>query len=98
MPFVQLAANSDYFPVSAQITFPPGSGPLTSLGSELDPIDDNRVEGNENVQLNAFISAGVGLFEPNGDTATVVILDDDGKSCKKMLKIHFEVKIFIFTV
>ena len=63
----------------AQITFPIGSGPLTSLGSALDPIDDNRVEPNENVQLTATITAGSGTFTPNGDTATVVIQDNDGK-------------------
>ena len=78
---LKLAANIDYFPVIAQITFPIGSGPLTSLGSALDPIDDNRVEPNENVQLTATITAGSGTFTPNGDTATVVIQDNDGKIC-----------------
>ena len=76
---LKFAANSDYFPVSTQITFPAGSGPLTTLGSTLDPIDDNRVESNENVQLNAIITAGAGSFTPGGDTATVVIQDNDGK-------------------
>ena len=65
--------------MGVQITFPAGSGPFTSLGDALDPIDDNRVEGTENVQLTATITAGMGLFTPNGDTATVAIQDDDGK-------------------
>ena len=74
---LKFAGSVDYFPVAAQITFPAGSGPGTTLGSELDPIDDNRVEGNENVQLSATISLGSGSFTPNGNTATVVIQDDD---------------------
>ena len=49
-----------------------------SLASALDPIDDNRVEANENVQLTASITAGSGSFTPNGGTATVVIQDNDG--------------------
>ena len=76
------AANIDYLPVVARMTFPvgsgpPGSGTPTTLESVLDPIDDNRVEGNENVQLSAIISSGSGQFTPGGDTATVVIQDDD---------------------
>ena len=75
------AANVDYFPVVAQITFPAGSGPGTTLGDALDPIDDNRVEPNENAQLTATITAGNGAFTLNGNTATVVIQDNDGKIC-----------------
>ena len=72
-------ANIDFNPVGVQFTFPAGSGPLMFMGDALDPIDDNRVEGTENVQLTATITAGVGSFIPNGDTATVAIQDDDGK-------------------
>ena len=64
-----------------QFNFPAGSGPLTSLGDALDPIDDSLVEGNENVQLSAVISPTINAaFTPNGDSATVVIQDDDGKT------------------
>ena len=64
-----------------QFNFPVGSGPLTSLGDALDPIDDSLVEGNENVQLSAVISPTINAaFTPNGDSATVVIQDDDGKT------------------
>lgn len=65
--------------MGVQFTFPAGSGPLTTLSDALDPIDDNIVEGNENVQLDATIAAGLGSFAPGGDAATVVIQDDDGK-------------------
>jgi hypothetical protein len=75
---LQFAVNADYVPVGVQITFPAGSGPGTTLGSALDPINDNRVEQNENIPLTATITAGTGSFTPNGDTATVVIQDDDG--------------------
>ena len=65
-----------------QFNFPVGSGPLTSpMGDALDPIDDSLVEGNENVQLSAVISPTINAaFTPNGDSATVVIQDDDGKT------------------
>ncbi len=75
---LQFAANVDYVPVVAQITFPAGSGPGTTLGSALIPINDIRVESNENIPLTATITAGTGSFTPGGDTATVVIQDDDG--------------------
>ena len=52
---------------------------MTSLGSALDPINDIRVEANENVQLTATITAGTGSLTPDGDTAIVVIQDNDGK-------------------
>ena len=78
-PLLKPTVNNDYIPVGVQITFPTGSGPLTSLGDALDPIDDIRVEANENVQLTASITAGTGSFTPNGDTATVVIQDNDGR-------------------
>lgn len=76
--FSKLAANVDYFPVAVQLTFPAGSGPNTVRGSELDPIDDNRVEGSENVQLSASTPPGIGSFIPN-ENATVVIQDDDSE-------------------
>lgn len=75
--FSKFPANVDYFPVAAQITFPAGSGPFTALESVLNPINDSRVEGNENVQLSASISQGSGSFTSNGDSANIVILDDD---------------------
>lgn len=66
--------------MNVQFTFPAGSGPFTALSSALDPIDDNRVEANENAQLTATITAGSGSFTINGgNTATVVIQNDDGK-------------------
>ena len=62
--------------MAVQFTFPSGSGPGTTLSDALDPIDDNRVEGNENAQLSASVTQGLGSFAPGGDTATVVIHDD----------------------
>ena len=68
----------DYVPVAVQLVFPAGSGPGDSVADALDPIDDNRVEGTESVSLQASIVAGIGMFLPGGNTATVNILDDDG--------------------
>ena len=65
--------------MAVQFTFPSGSGPGTTLSDALDPIDDNRVEGNENAQLSASVTQGQGSFAPGGNTATVVIQDDDGR-------------------
>lgn len=36
------------------------------------------MEQNENVQLTATITAGIGAFMPNGNTANVIIQDNDG--------------------
>jgi hypothetical protein len=69
--------NLDYFQVAVQFNFPSGSGPGTTLSAGLDPINDIRVEGNENVQLSAVVTQGLGSFAPNTNTATVVIQDDD---------------------
>ena len=69
----------DYVPVVTQLVFPSGSGPGATQDGALDPIDDNRVEGSENVALDASIVIGSGSFPPGGDSATVVILDDDRK-------------------
>ena len=60
-----------------QLVFPAGSGPGATQQGALDPTDDIRVEGSENVPLDASIVIGSGSFPPGGDTATVVILDDD---------------------
>ena len=73
------AAGLDYTPVSTQLTFSAGDGPGTSLPGALNPTDDINVEGNENVQLNGVVSAGSGTFVPGGDSATLVIQDDDRK-------------------
>ena len=88
-PLLKPTVNTDYIPVGVQITFPAGSGPLTSLGDALDPIDDIRVEANENVQLTASITAGTGSFTPNGDTATVVIQDNDGRLHNNLFRQNF---------
>ena len=85
---LRFAATVDYNPVIVQLVFPAGSGPLTSLEGILSPIEDNRVEPNENVQLTATITAGTGAFTLNGDTATVVIQDND---CTKFATIITEI-------
>lgn len=76
-----LLESLDYLPVVAQLVFPVGSGPGTTQSDALNPLDDNGVEGSESVPLDANIIAGMGSFAPNGpgDSATVVILDDDRK-------------------
>ena len=60
---------------------------MTTLGGVLNLIEDTRVEPNENVQLTATIIAGTGGFTLNGDTATVVIQDND---CTKFATIITE--------
>ena len=70
----------DYVPVAVQLVFPAGSGPGATQGDALDPIDDNRVEGSESVSLLANIVAGIGMLVSGGDSASVVILDDDCKN------------------
>jgi hypothetical protein len=72
--------NIDFVPVGVELTFPTGSGPLTTLGGAVDPIDDVRVEENVLVQLTATITGGIGSFTPNGSTAMVIIEDNDGKN------------------
>lgn len=62
-----------------QLVFPAGSGPLSTVSDALNPIDDDRVEGTETIPLQANIVAGIGMFVPGADTATVNILDDDSK-------------------
>ena len=52
---------------------------MTTLGSTLVPIDDNHVEGNENVQLTANITAGTGSFTPTGSRSIAIIQDNDGE-------------------
>lgn len=79
---ISLAENIDYVPVGVvQLTFPAGSGPLTTLGGAIELIEDVRVEANEIVQLTATITEGTGSFIPNGSIAMIVIQDNDGKIC-----------------
>ena len=92
---LRFAATVDYTPVIVQLTFPAGSGPLTTLEGLLNPIEDTRVEPNENVQLTAIITAGTGAFTLNGDTATVVIQDND---CTKFAAIITEIKLINIVV
>ena len=65
--------------MAVQFVFPAGSGPGASEADALDPINDNRVEGTETVSLQAGIIAGIGMFVPGANMATVNILDDDGR-------------------
>ena len=87
-------ANVDYTQQDIQLTFSAGDLLLTS---SLNPINDNRVEGNENVQLTATVTQGLGSFTPNGNTATVVIQDDDSKINSMASKIHTHTHTHIFT-
>jgi hypothetical protein len=76
-----LAENIDYMPVGVvQLTFPAGSGPLTTFGGDIIPIEDVRVEADEIVQLTATTTGGIGSFTPNGSTTMVLIQDNDGKN------------------
>ena len=76
---MHLAANIDHLPVATQLVFPAGSGPFTTEGGSLIPIDDSRVEGSETAPLGASVVSGSGSFSPGGDSATVVIQDDDSE-------------------
>ena len=73
--------NSDFTSNSATLTFPAGSGPLTSQTFIVQVMDDDFVEGTETIPLQATVVGGVavGTFTADRDTADIEIIDDDGK-------------------
>lgn len=61
------------------MTFDSGSGPLSFQTFEVPLTDDNFVEVNEDIPLQAVASKGT--FSPGGGsigTAQIIILDNDG--------------------
>lgn len=72
--------------MAVQLLFPSGSGPGSTQGDALDPIDDDRVEGGEFVTLSASVISGTGSFVVNGDSADVNILDDDRENFNCTIK------------
>ena len=72
--------NSDFTSNSATLTFPAGSGPLTSQSFIVQVMDDDFVEGTETIPLQATVVGGmaVGTFTAGRNTADIEIIDDDG--------------------
>ena len=66
--------------MDASLTFNAGDGPTTERSFTIPIINDNLVENSETINLQASVVApGPGGFTAGGDTAVVIILNDDGK-------------------
>ena len=61
------------------MSFNAGNGPLTQLLVSIAIIDDNSVEQTETFGLTGEITSGAALAWFVDNTATVQIIDDDGK-------------------
>lgn len=72
-------AGADYNSVSTLVSFNAGNGPLTQLLVSTAIIDDNSVEQTETFGLTGEITSGAALAWFVDNTATVQIIDDDGK-------------------
>lgn len=72
-------AGADYNSVSTLVSFNAGNGPLTQLLVSIAIIDDNNVEQTETFGLTGEITSGAALARFVDNTATVQIIDDDGK-------------------
>ena len=66
--------------MDASLTFSAGDGPNTERSFSIPIINDDFVEDSETINLQASVVApGPGGFTAGGDTAVVVIIDNDGK-------------------
>ena len=66
--------------MDASLTFSAGNGPSTERSFNIPIVNDDFVEDSETINLQASVVApGPGGFTAGGDTAVVVILNDDGK-------------------
>ncbi len=74
-------ASSDFTPNTCTLVFPAGSGPGTAMDCTFAINDDNEVESTiETINLVASEdSGGVASFAPGRSTATINIVDNDGK-------------------
>ena len=62
------------------ITFVAQDGPNTIRPFNITIIDDDVVENSETINLQASVAdPGPGGFTAGGDTAVVIIIDDDGR-------------------
>ena len=83
--------GQDYSPLSGLLLiFPSGSGPNDSLSFNVAITDDSLVEFGEYFTVGATSMDSAVTFAPGRDTATVNILDDDGKF------IFFQSKILVY--
>ena len=81
---------SDFTSNSATLSFPAGSGPLTSQSFSVQVVNDVLVESMEAIPLQASVVGGVavGTFTAGRDTADIEIIDDDGKDTLPNKKLH----------
>ncbi len=72
--------GGDYTPTVTTLTFPRLSGGGTTISFHI-PINDDpiRESSTETFGLSATIVDNLGNFTAGGDTATGVIIDDDGE-------------------
>ena len=73
-----LTGGDDYNPGPYSVTFPSG---VTIASFDISITDDNIFEGSEDVKIeivNASLSNGILVSDP--DQATITIVDDDGKT------------------
>ena len=71
----------DYTGESVDVVFPAGSSQGTQVSFDISIIDDQLVEGDETILLQASTDepGEVPSQPPGRDRATVVILDNDGR-------------------
>ena len=74
-----LPVNADYSLVVTTLTFPRLSAGGTAIEFNVPITDDSLFEASETFGLSASSIGGLGVFSPGGDTATGVIVDNDGK-------------------
>ena len=74
-----LPAVADYSTVVTTLTFPRFSGSGTAIEFNVPINDDLNCEASETFGLSASSVGGLGVFSTGGDTATGVIIDNDGK-------------------
>ena len=68
----------DYTTTTQTVNFPSGSSPTAQMCIDIPIIDDNIVESNELFSVSASSSMSNVQFAPGANTASVVIVDNDG--------------------
>ena len=77
-----ISGVGDFMITTSILMFAAGDGPGTSLTFSIPIVDDDLVEGQEDIDILATIIGGSGIFVGGGITATgdINILDDDRMS------------------
>ena len=84
----------DFTSTSVTLTFIAGSISGSTVSTTVSIEDDNVVEGAEMFYTLGSTTDPHAQFIPGGDTATVTILDDDGKALETMLDAICNVTIY----